>query len=154
MQSKLFSSFATPVQKAIQEKGFSVPTESQIKAIPAITEGKNVLLLAPTASGKTEAALLPVLDALIKKERKRGTETEIKVLYITPLKALDRDMLERLQWWCKRLDLRLGVRHGDTSAREREAQAMVPPDILITTPETLQAIFLGRIMCQHLVSVK
>ena len=150
MQSKIFSSFATPIQKAILEKGFSVPTEPQVKAIPSIIEGKNVLLIAPTATGKTEAALLPVLDALIKTERTPG----IKVLYITPLKALNRDMLERLQWWCKRLDLRLGVRHGDTSTREREAQAMVPPDILITTPETLQAILPGRIMRQHLASVK
>ncbi len=152
MHPKIFSSFSSPIQKAIHEKGFSTLTEPQIKAIPSITEGKNVLLIAPTATGKTEAALLPVLDALIKTERKGGTG--IKVLYITPLKALNRDMLERLQWWCKRLDLRLGVRHGDTSAREREAQAMVPPDILITTPETLQAILPGRIMRQHLTSVK
>ena len=106
----VFSSFSTPVQKAIQEKGFAVPTEPQIKAIPPIMAGKNVLLIAPTATGKTESALLPVFDALIKTERAPG----IKVLYITPLKALNRDMLERLQWWCKRLDLRLGVRHSIT----------------------------------------
>lgn len=114
------------------------------------------MLIAPTATGKTEAALLPVLDALIRTERKEkaGTKTGIKVLYITPLKALNRDMLERLQWWCKGLDLKLGVRHGDTSTREREAQAMVPPAILITTPETLQAILPGRIMRQHLASVE
>jgi ATP-dependent Lhr-like helicase len=146
----VFSSFSSPVQKAIQEKGFAAPTEPQIRAIPPIMAGKNVLLIAPTATGKTESALLPVLDALIKTERAPG----IKVLYITPLKALNRDMLERLQWWCKRLDLRLGVRHGDTSTREREAQAMAPPDILITTPETLQAILPGRIMREHLASVK
>ncbi len=146
----VFTSFSNPVQKTIREKGFSAPTEPQIKAIPPIMAGKNVLLIAPTATGKTESALLPVLDALIKTERNPG----IKALYITPLKALNRDMLERLQWWCKRLDLRLGVRHGDTSTREREAQAMVPPDILITTPETLQAILPGRIMREHLASVK
>ncbi len=150
MPPTVFSSFSSPIQKSIIEKGFSVPTEPQSKAIPPIVEGKNVLLIAPTATGKTEAALLPVIDALIKMERVPG----IKVLYITPLKALNRDMLERLQWWCKRLDLRLGVRHGDTSARERETQAMVPPDILITTPETLQAILPGKIMRQHLASVK
>jgi ATP-dependent Lhr-like helicase len=150
MPPTVFSSFSNPIQRAILEKGFSVPTEPQSKAIPPIIEGKNVLLIAPTATGKTEAALLPVLDALIKAERVPG----IKVLYITPLKALNRDMLERLQWWCKRLDLRLGVRHGDTSGSEREAQAMVPPDILITTPETLQAILPGKIMRQHLVAVK
>ena len=147
----VFSSFSSPIQKAIREKGFSVPTEAQINAIPPIMTGKNVLLIAPTATGKTESALFPVMDALIKAEQR---EPGIKVLYITPLKALNRDMLERLQWWCKRLDLRLGMRHGDTSTREREAQAMVPPDILITTPETLQAILPGKIMRQHLASVR
>ena len=150
MQQNMFSSFARPIQKAIKEKGFPAPTEPQEKAIPLIIAGKNVLLVAPTASGKTEAAFLPVIDALIRSERAPG----IKVLYLTPLKALNRDMQERLQWWCKRLDLRLGVRHGDTSARERESQAMVPPDILITTPETLQAIIPGRLMRQHLAAVK
>ncbi|MBN1762259.1 MAG: DEAD/DEAH box helicase [Methanomicrobia archaeon] len=146
----VFTSFSNPIQKAIEEKGFSYPTEAQSGAIPPIMAGKNVLLIAPTATGKTESALLPVLDAVLKAEREPG----IKMLYITPLKALNRDMLERLQWWCKRLDLRLGMRHGDTSTREREAQAMVPPDILITTPETLQAILPGRIMRQHLAAVK
>jgi len=156
MQPEIFASFSSPIQRAIRKKGFSSPTDPQIKAIPSIIEGKNVLLIAPTATGKTEAALLPVLDALIRTERKEkaGTKTGIKVLYITPLKALNRDMLERLQWWCKGLDLKLGVRHGDTSTREREAQAMVPPAILITTPETLQAILPGRIMRQHLASVE
>ncbi len=150
MPSNVFSLLSSPLKRAIQEKGFSEPTEAQSKAIPPIMTGKNVLLIAPTATGKTESALLPVLDTVIKAEREPG----IKVLYITPLKALNRDMLERLQWWCKRLDLRLGMRHGDTTTRERKAQAVVPPDILITTPETLQAILPGRIMRQHLAAVK
>lgn len=151
MIETVFNSFSTPIRRAIKEKGFSAPTEPQIRAIPPIMAGKSVLLIAPTASGKTESALLPVLDALVRtRERKPG----IKVLYITPLKALNRDMLDRLQWWCKRLDLRLGIRHGDTSTRERKAQAAIPPDILITTPETLQAILPGRIMRQHLESVR
>jgi len=150
MSSNVFAAFSSPLQKAIEEKGFALPTEPQRRAIPPIMAGKNVLLIAPTATGKTESALLPVLDALLKNERAPG----IKVLYITPLKALNRDMLDRLQWWCKRLDLRLGMRHGDTAAREREAQSMVPPDILITTPETLQAILPGRLMRQHLAAVR
>ncbi|MFZ2071690.1 MAG: DEAD/DEAH box helicase [Halobacteriota archaeon] len=145
-----FASLSRAIQRAISEKGFSLPTEAQKEAIPLIIAGKNVLLVAPTASGKTEAAFLPVIDALIRTARTPG----IKVLYLTPLKALNRDMLSRLQWWCKRLDLRLGVRHGDTTTREREAQAMAPPDILITTPETLQAILTGRIMRQHLMTVR
>ncbi len=137
-----------PVQRAISDKGFHAPTEPQKRAIPLITSGKNVLLIAPTASGKTEAAFLPVIDAMI-----RAHKPGIKALYITPLRALNRDMLLRLQWWCKRLDLRLGVRHGDTTPEEREAQAMMPPDILITTPETLQALLTGRIMRKHLASI-
>lgn len=149
LMDDVFSSFARPIQDAIKEKGFSRPTEPQVKGIPLIMDKKNVLLIAPTGTGKTEAAFLPILDFLIKYPVKG-----IKALYITPLRALNRDLLERMEWWCKRLDIKLGVRHGDTSTRERNAQAAVPPDILITTPETLQAILPGKIMKRHLSSIK
>jgi ATP-dependent Lhr-like helicase len=59
-----------------------------------------------------------------------------------------------LDWWCKRFDLRLGVRHGDTSKKERNTQSIHPPEILITTPETLQAILTGRTMRRHLSHVR
>ncbi len=151
MEEDIFSRFSKPIRKAIISKGFSSPTEPQVKAIPKILEGKNILLVAPTGTGKTEAAVLPILDMLYRlKEKTRG----IKVLYVTPLRALNRDMLDRLEWWCKKLDFRLAVRHGDTEVRERSKQALVPPDILITTPETLQAILPGRIMRGHLRSVR
>jgi ATP-dependent Lhr-like helicase len=87
---------------------------------------------------------------LMTPDRRRG----IKILYITPLKALNRDMLERLEWWCNNLDVKLAVRHGDTETKERTRQARGPPDMLITTPETLQAILPGRLMRQHLSSVR
>lgn len=122
-----------------------------MKAIPLILEGKNILLVAPTGTGKTEAAFLPILSTLITTSEK---PPGIKVLYITPLRALNRDLLERLEWWCKKLDIRLAVRHGDTEVRERGKQASVPPDILILTPETLQAILPGWIMRKHLSSVR
>ncbi|MCP8311573.1 MAG: DEAD/DEAH box helicase [Candidatus Methylarchaceae archaeon HK02M1] len=145
-----FSMFVKPIRRAIRDRGFFEPTEPQVKAIPLIMDGKNVLLIAPTGTGKTEAAFLPLLDFMLRLEKKAS----IKALYITPLRALNRDLLERLGWWCKRLDIKLAVRHGDTEVRERRAQAKFPPDILITTPETLQAILPGRIMREHLKSIR
>ncbi len=154
MQTKTptaFELFVKPIRRLIEQRGFSSPTEPQEKTIPKILEGKNVLLISPTATGKTEAAVLPVLNMLITTaERPRG----IKILYITPLRALNRDLLERLEWWCNNLDVKLATRHGDTETAERTRQARGPPDMLITTPETLQAIIPGRLMRQHLQQVR
>jgi len=91
----VFQMLVRPVRKLIEERDFEVPTEPQQKVIPMILEGKNVLLISPTASGKTEAAMLPILHMLMQIPRR---EPGIKVLYITPLRALNRDMLERLEW--------------------------------------------------------
>ncbi|UCH71015.1 MAG: DEAD/DEAH box helicase, partial [Candidatus Bathyarchaeota archaeon] len=146
-----FKMLVKPIRRLIEQREFEAPTEPQEKTIPTILEGKNVLLISPTATGKTEAAFLPVLDMLLKMpERPRG----IKILYITPLRALNRDLLERLQWWCNHLDVRLAVRHGDTDTKERTRQARSPPDILITTPETLQAVLPGRLMRRHLQEIR
>jgi len=149
-----FDLLAKPIRRLIAERGFARPTPPQEKAIPLILEGKNVLLIAPTATGKTEAAFLPVLHKLLEMRSKGLDERGIKVLYITPLRALNRDLLDRLEWWCTRLDLKLAVRHGDTEQRERARQARSPPDVLITTPETLNAILLGRVMRKHLRAVR
>ncbi len=146
----LLSCFSKPIQRIIAEKGFGGFTEPQKKAIPLIIEGKNVLIIAPTGTGKTEAAFIPILDSLIKDEGRSG----IRVLYISPLRALNRDLLDRLQWWCGRLDLKVSVRHGDTETKERGKQAMAPPDIMITTPETLEAILPGRVLRKHLSKVR
>ena len=146
-----FDLLSKPIRRLIEKRGFEAPTDPQEKTIPKILEGKNVLLISPTATGKTEAAILPILDMLIRMPRR---EHGIKVLYITPLRALNRDMLERLEWWCNNLDLRLAVRHGDTSVRERTIQSKSPPDILITTPETLQAIMAGWVMRRNLQALK
>jgi len=145
-----FDLLVKPVRRLVEQREFSKPTEPQEKTIPKVLEGKNVLLISPTATGKTEAAFLPVISMLLQEPQVPG----IKVLYITPLRALNRDMLERLEWWCNNLDIKLAVRHGDTETKERTRQARSPPDILITTPETLQAILSGWIMRQHLQSVR
>lgn len=150
-QKNAFDFLVKPIRRLIEQRGFSKPTEPQEKAIPKILEGKNILLISPTATGKTEAAFLPVLSMMLQEPRKMPG---IKALYITPLRALNRDMLERLEWWCNNLDVKLAVRHGDTETKERTRQARSPPDILITTPETLQAILPGWVMRQHLQQVR
>jgi len=150
VSENVFDLLVKPVRKLVEQKGFPKPTEPQEKTIPRILEGKNVLLISPTATGKTEAAFLPVLSMLLQAPKTPG----IKLLYITPLRALNRDMLERLEWWCNNLDIKLAVRHGDTELKERTRQSRSPPDILITTPETLQAILSGWVLRQHVQSLK
>jgi ATP-dependent Lhr-like helicase len=150
ISENVFDLLVKPVRKLVDQKGFPKPTEPQEKTIPKILEGKNVLLISPTATGKTEAAFLPVLSMLLQAPKTPG----IKVLYITPLRALNRDMLERLEWWCNNLDIKLAVRHGDTEQKERTRQSRSPPDMLITTPETLQAMLSGWLLRQHLQSLR
>ena len=149
--NNVFSQLCRPVRRLIDEKGFENPTEPQRRLIPKILEGKNVLLISATATGKTEAAMLPVLHKFL---LSGGRQPGISIVYITPLRALNRDILERMTYWCNRLDIRLGVRHGDTSQRERGYMRHSPPDMLITTPETLQAILQGRTIKNHLKTVK
>lgn len=147
---EILNMLAKPVREAFLEK-FKNLTEPQVKAIPLILEGWNLLLMAPTGTGKTEAALLPALNKIILSEQRRAG---VKLLYITPLRALNRDLLERIEWWASRLDLSTAVRHGDTIPRERRMQTLTPPDILITTPETLQILLTARIFRNYLKSVQ
>jgi len=121
----------------------------QIAAIALIREGSSSLIVAPTGSGKTEAALVPVLESLEASER-----GGIRALYVTPLRALNRDMVDRVQRLVAFTKLTVAVRHGDTSPSDRRKQAAAPPDILITTPETLQAILPGKVMQRHLKAVR
>jgi ATP-dependent Lhr-like helicase len=148
--SNVFDLLTKPIRDALVELGFTEPTLPQIMAIPPILEGENVLLIAPTGSGKTEAVLLPIFSKLIQQEEKKG----ISVVYITPLRALNRDLLKRLSFWASRLGISVEVRHGDTEMKLRRKQAIFPPHMLVTTPETLQAILPGTRMRQHLSHVR
>ncbi|MEM2939647.1 MAG: DEAD/DEAH box helicase, partial [Candidatus Bathyarchaeia archaeon] len=130
--------------------GLSDPTEPQKKAIPVIMNGENVLLIAPTGSGKTEAALLPVFSQFMTMPNKEG----ISILYITPLRALNRDLVKRIQSWAEILHFTVEVRHGDTESRVRRKQALNPPDMLIMTPEALQTVLPGRLMRRNLRGVR
>ncbi|MFC7076242.1 DEAD/DEAH box helicase [Haloarcula halophila] len=134
-----FSALGDQVRTALSERGFSTPTEPQREAIPPLSDGRDALVVAPTGTGKTETAMLPVLDSLVESDDRFG----IGALYITPLRALNRDMRERLEWWGETLGLDVDVRHGDTTDYQRQKQANDPPDVLVTTPETLQAMLTG-----------
>jgi ATP-dependent Lhr-like helicase len=145
--------FSEELQEVIRERGFVKPTSIQEKGIPPIVGGKNTLLIAPTGIGKTESVLFPVFDEFVK-DREKERMKPISILYITPLKSLNRDLLKRILWWAGKLDFEVSVRHGDTSQYERSMQAANPADMFITTPETLQAILVGKRMREHLKNVK
>ena len=145
-----FAALSAPVRAALSERGFHRPTEPQRLALPPLTSGRNALVVAPTGTGKTETAMLPVLSAISERDPTHG----IQALYVTPLRALNRDMRERLDWWGETLDIEVDVRHGDTTDYQRSKQADDPPDVLVTTPETLQAMFTGKKLRRALADVE
>src|SRR3954447_22253588 len=123
-----------PETRAWFERNFAAPTPAQAQGWPAISGGGHVLIQAPTGSGKTLAAFLSAIDRLTA-EPGRG----LRLLYVSPLKAPNYDVERNLRGPLARLEspLRGGVRTGDTPAKERRDMIKSPPDILITTPESL-----------------
>lgn len=146
--------FSPPVREWFRA-AFAAPTPAQELGWEAIATGEHTLLLAPTGSGKTLAAFLACLDRLVQRPPlstdKRGTalRSGVSVVYVSPLKALSYDVERNLRAPLAGLrlaalragqpepDITVGVRTGDTPARDREALRRRPPDILITTPESL-----------------
>lgn len=153
MLENIFTRLHKPIRVHLERIGLEEPSDIQKIAIPAILEGKNALVIAPTGTGKTLASVLPIFSLFIE-YRSRQEMRGISILYVTPLRALNRDILRRLTDIGKELEIKVQVRHGDTSASTRAMQAKSPPDMLVTTPETLQAILPGRRMREHLKGVR
>ncbi len=149
------------------QAAFAAPTPAQAQAWPAIARGENVLLSAPTGSGKTLAAFLWALDRLsgdgapadgAPGDRVAGAAEgyslggaargHVRVVYVSPLKALAYDIERNLRAPLRGIgvaeDVSVGIRTGDTPQRERAAMLRRPPDILITTPESLYMMLTSR----------
>ncbi len=124
----------SPETRAWFEREFKAPTPAQAKGWPAIASGKHTLIQAPTGSGKTLAAFLYAIDKLTP-----APAAGLRVLYVSPLKALNYDVERNLRGPLAGLQskLRVAVRTGDTPQKERTAMLREAPDILITTPESL-----------------
>ena len=128
---------------------FAEPTAAQVGAWEAIGAGRHALVVAPTGSGKTLSAFLWSLDRLLSSERPADRTRRTRVLYVSPLKALAVDVernlrspLTGIRHTGERLgqqvpELTVGVRSGDTPAADRRKLVTQPPDIMITTPESL-----------------
>ncbi|HEY1534224.1 MAG TPA: DEAD/DEAH box helicase, partial [Polyangiaceae bacterium] len=135
------SAFQEAVRRWFSER-LGEPTPPQLGGWPAIRAGKNTLIAAPTGSGKTLAAFLSALDELL--SRGAALEDRTQVLYISPLKALARDIQSNLETPLAEIraldpslpELRVSVRTGDTSAKSRASMTKRPPHILVTTPES------------------
>ena len=136
------------MRKILKLIGYEKPTEVQELAEKPIMEGKDTLVIAPTGFGKTLAVVIPIFKKILE-DKKR-----IKALYITPLRALNRDIFKRIINLGTKLGIDVDIRHGDTPNRVRRIQSFDPPNLLITTPETLQAIIVGKKLKEHLKNVK
>src|ERR1700748_2568236 len=132
----------SPATRKWFQSAFDGPTPAQAQAWPAIASGEHVLISAPTGSGKTLAAFLWAIDRLAQ----GGERDHIGLVYVSPLKALSYDIDRNLRVPLRGIgaDLTVAVRTGDTPQRERQAMLREPPDILITTPESLYLMITGR----------
>src|SRR3954452_9569894 len=143
-----FTGFSAPTRTWF-EAAFATPTPAQVGAWEAISAGRHALVVAPTGSGKTLAAFLWSIDRLATEPRPADKSRRCRVLYVSPLKALAVDVernlrapLTGIRHTAERLgaevpEISVGVRSGDTPAADRRRLQTSPPDVLITTPESL-----------------
>jgi ATP-dependent Lhr-like helicase len=155
-----FEALDAHVEQRYKDLGWPGLTPIQSKSYRLLTRGRNALLVAPTGSGKTEAAVIPIFTRLAHDVARPSSSPsssqtrKIRMMYITPLRALNRDILRRLVSYAEAEGLRAEIRHGDTPASARQKMLASPPDILVTTPETLGIILTSRKFRQHLTGLE
>lgn len=135
---------------------FAGPTEPQLEGWPHIAAGRDTLIAAPTGSGKTLTAFLAAIDRLLKLSVAGELNDQLRVIYVSPLRALSNDMQRNLQSPLNEIfalaeaeglevaPIRVGLRTGDTPAKDRAALTRRPPHILVTTPESLYLLLTGN----------
>lgn len=127
------------IQRWIWESRWSALRDVQEQSIPVIlTADQDVILAASTASGKTEAAFMPILTRLLQ------DESTGCVIYVSPLKALINDQWKRLEQLCERLEIRVHPWHGDISASRKKQFLKKPSGIVLITPESLEAMLMNH----------
>ncbi len=140
--------FSAPVRRWF-EASFEGPTPAQAGGWEAISGGDNALICAPTGSGKTLASFLWGIDKLARAGEDGGKPlgTGVRLVYVSPLKALSYDIERNLRAPLRGIgaDISVGLRTGDTSQKDRRAMAKTPPDILITTPESLYLMLSSQV---------
>ncbi len=122
----------------VNSLGWRELRQTQLDAIAPVLSGESCLLLAPTAGGKTEAAIFPVLSRMLQEEW-RG----LSVLYVCPIKALLNNLEPRLSGYASLIGRRVGVWHGDIADTVKRRMRSDPPDILLTTPESLEGMLIS-----------
>lgn len=136
----VFARFAPRLQEAIVARlGWTTLRPVQELAGEAILAGKNAVVLAPTAGGKTEASIFPTLSGLV-----TDPPHSVGALYIAPIKALLNNQSHRLDQYTEMLGLRRFVWHGDTTDGERKKFLKEPAELLMTTPESLEVMLVSE----------
>ena len=140
--SASFQLLARPLQQWIWRRGWNRLRDIQEQAIPLLLAGDDdVVIAAPTATGKTEAAFIPLLSRLVSSKRAaRGFD----IVYVSPLKALINDQFRRLEELCESLAIPVHKWHGDVSSVAKSRAVRDPQGVLLITPESLEAMFVRR----------